>query len=62
MCGSPFRHVKNGGWSFREGQLRDATEKFVRDALTRALSDPEVLSTLNSKEREQYLDGLVFSG
>jgi len=46
----------------KSGGLRDATEKLVRDALTRALSDPEVLSKLNGKEREQYLDGLVFSG
>ena len=41
---------------------KELAAKLIRYALARALSDPELLSKLNHKAREQYLDELVFSG
>jgi len=44
----------------KSGELRDTSERFIRDALTHILLDPAILTEINGSRREQYLDELVF--
>ena len=41
--------------------MAECTERLVREAMVKILTSPELLVEFNSKNREEYLDSLLFA-